>query len=76
MTWVPALVWTSSPNFEVGGAPTAAIWALGTGLVVFRAAHALGMRPDSLANPLRGLGAGGTTLVILVASVWGIVLAV
>ena len=49
-----------------------AIHALGAAVVVGRILHFIGFG-DNVANPLRGLGAGLTSLAILVASVWGIV---
>ena len=58
---------------EMGGAPVAAVHALGAGLVVFRASHALGLKGDTMAGVGRILGAAGTTLVLLVASIWAIV---
>ena len=61
---------------EMNGAPATAIHALGGGLVVVRAAHAFGLKADTVAGAGRTIGAAGSTLIILVASVWAIVLAV
>lgn len=51
--------------------PTA-IHLLGGGLVVFRICHAIGIKADTTAGPLRAAGAAGSTLVMLVASIWAI----
>ena len=58
---------------ELGGVSGTAIHAMGAGLVVARIAHATGLKADTLSNPGRAIGAAGSTLVILVASVWAIV---
>ncbi len=58
---------------EFNGAPTLAIHALGGGLVVFRIAHAVGLKADTIEGMGRLIGAAGTSLVMLVASVWAIV---
>lgn len=58
---------------EMNGAPTLAIHALGAGLVVFRVSHALGLKADTVQGAGRAIGAAGSTLVILVASVWAII---
>lgn len=57
---------------EMQAVPATAIHALGAGLVLGRILHWMGFGED-IRNPLRGLGAGLTSLSILVASVWGIV---
>ena len=58
---------------EMGGAPVGAVHALGAGLVVFRGSHAIGLKADTMAGVGRTLGAAGTSLVLLVASIWAIV---
>jgi uncharacterized membrane protein YecN with MAPEG domain len=58
---------------EMNGVPNLAIHAFGALLVVFRICHAVGFKADSLSNPLRGIGAGGSTRVVVVTSVWAIV---
>lgn len=58
---------------EMNGAPPGAIHALGAGLVVFRASHALGMKVEP-GGAARTVGAAGSTLVLAVASIWAIVL--
>ena len=58
---------------EMNGGPALAIHALGAGLVVFRACHAFGFNADPKPSIGRIIGAAGTMLVMLVASVWSIV---
>jgi uncharacterized membrane protein YecN with MAPEG domain len=58
---------------EFNGVSSTAIHCLGAGLVVARICHAVGLKADTIQSPLRGVGAGGGTLVLLVASVWAIV---
>ena len=53
---------------EMNGAPTGVVHGFGASLVAFRIAHALGLRPETPRTPLRGIGAGGSTLVIAAAS--------
>jgi len=70
--WVPiALILIAL--LEMNGVSRYAIHALGAGLVIARIAHALGLRPDTLTNPARFVGAAGTAIITLVASVWAIV---
>ena len=58
---------------ELNGAPPAALHALGAGLVVFRLAHAVGLQADTIQGIGRAAGAGGSTRVLVVASIWAIV---
>ncbi len=58
---------------EMQGVPTAAIHALGGSLVFCRVAHAIGLKADTMSGAGRLIGAAGTALITLVASVWGIV---
>lgn len=58
---------------EVGGVSNLAVHLLGAGLVVSRIFHAIGLKADTIETISRAIGAGGTALVILVASVWAIV---
>ncbi len=58
---------------EMNGVSANAIHGLGGALVVFRVCHAFGLKGDNMNNPLRGIGAGGSTLLVIVASVWAIV---
>ena len=57
---------------EVG---TTAIHAMGASLVLFRIAHAMGLKQD-ISNPLRAIGAGGTALLTVVASIWAVYAAI
>ena len=59
---------------ELNGASPGLLHGLGIALVVARIAHPLGLKHDNVRNPLRGIGAGGTTLVTLIAGgmlIWG-----
>ena len=59
---------------ELNGASPGLLHGLGIALVVSRVAHPLGLQHDNVRNPLRGIGAGGTILVTLIAAVmliWG-----
>jgi len=58
---------------EMRGAPALAIHLLGGGLLVARASHAIGLDAESMQGDARAIGAVGTMLVTLVASVWAIV---
>lgn len=57
---------------ELSGVSATAIHGLGGALVAFRVCHAIGFQPDS-SSPLRGIGAAGTALVLVVSSIWAIV---
>ena len=59
---------------ELNGASPGLLHGLGIALVVARIAHPLGLKHDDMRNPLRGIGAGGTTLITVIAAValiWG-----
>ena len=71
--WVP-LTLILIGLLEVGGVSTTAIHALGAGLVVSRISHAAALKADTIEGIGRIVGAGGTTVVLAVASVWSIVL--
>jgi len=58
---------------EMNGGPLLATHILCAGLVVSRTAHAVGLKADTMQGAGRIIGAGGTALVLLVASVWAIV---
>lgn len=60
-------------GLEMSGVSGTPIHVLGGGLVLARIAHAIGIKADTIQSPLRGVGAGGTALITVVASVWGIV---
>ncbi len=51
---------------ELNGISTWVLHAAGLLLVVARIAHPIGLDAESVANPLRGIGAGGTLLASLV----------
>lgn len=56
---------------ELARGPSLWLWIVGVVFVVARLAHAAGItRPG--ANPLRGIGAGGTWLVIVALAVWAL----
>ena len=58
---------------ELDGVSKMPIHILGASLVVVRACHALGLRSDTMRSPGRFVGAAGTALIIVVASIWLIV---
>ena len=57
---------------EMNGAPTAALHGLGASLVVCRVAHAVGLQADTMQGIGRLIGAGGSTIVLVVASIWAV----
>ena len=57
---------------EMQGISATAIHVLGAVLVLGRIMHMVGFN-DNVGNPVRGIGAGLTILVIAITSVWGIV---
>ena len=59
---------------EVQGVAGYWIHVFGAALVAARISHAFGLKPDTVNNIGRIVGAGGTALVLLVVSVWAIVL--
>jgi hypothetical protein len=59
---------------EMNGVGSGAIHGLGAGLVVVRLCHAFGFRADGRFAPLRAIGAGGSTLILVITSIWAIVL--
>ena len=56
---------------RVGDTP---VHALGAALVVCRASHAFGMQADGSNGLFRGIGAIGTVLISVIASIWAITL--
>jgi len=58
---------------EVNDVSAMAIHVMGAGLVIARIAHAVGLKADSVQGAGRFIGAAGTALITLVASVWAIV---
>ena len=57
---------------EMNGVGSSAIHGLGGGLVVVRICHAIGYGTGDSLVTLRIIGAAGSTLITLVASVWAI----
>jgi uncharacterized membrane protein YecN with MAPEG domain len=57
---------------ELNGGSPGLLHGLGIALLVSRIAHPFGLRHDDLRSALRGIGAGGTTLVTLIAAVMSI----
>ena len=69
--WVPmALILIAI--LELNGVPAVAIHLLGAALVLARIAHPLGLDIVEQSRAARGIGAGVTALVVLVASIWSI----
>lgn len=58
---------------EMNGVPALAIHALCASLVLFRLSHAFGIKPDTVKGAGRAIGAAGSALVMLVASIWTII---
>ena len=58
----------------MNGASATGLFVLGTILVAARLAHAIGFTEDSTKSIVRGLGAGGSALVIIISSLWGMYL--
>ncbi len=58
---------------EVNDVPSMAIHAMGGGFVVARVCHGVGLKADTMAGMGRLIGAAGSALITLVASIWAIV---
>ena len=58
---------------EMNGVTGTAIHALGALLLVARASHAYGFQPANPTSVFRTIGAVGSTIVVVVSSVWAIV---
>lgn len=71
--WVP-LTLILIGLLELGGVSATALHALGAALVASRIFHAVSLKADTIQGIGRIIGAGGSTLVLLIASVWSIVL--
>jgi uncharacterized membrane protein YecN with MAPEG domain len=54
---------------ELNGTSTTWLHGLGVAMLVARVCHALGLKADTIQSPLRGVGAGGTLLITLIATV-------
>jgi uncharacterized membrane protein YecN with MAPEG domain len=70
--WVP-LVLILIGLLEMSGVSKTAIHVLGAGLVVARVCHALDFRANTMQAPGRAIGAAGSALITVVASIWLIV---
>ena len=70
--WVPITLIVIA-LLEMNGGPATAIHALAGGLVVARIAHAFGLKADTMESVGRLIGAAGTALILVVASIWLIV---
>jgi uncharacterized membrane protein YecN with MAPEG domain len=57
---------------ELNGVGSTAIHTLGAGLVFARVCHAVGFRTDDSLKALRPIGAIGSTLVLVISSIWAI----
>lgn len=57
---------------EANGAPHLWVHILGAVLVIARVIHPFGLKPETMASVCRLIGAGGTMLVTLVASIMAI----
>ena len=71
--WVPLTI-VLIAMLEINGAPKMAIHGFGAALVVFRICHAIGLQKETMNVPTRIIGAGGTALLMLAASIWLIVM--
>lgn len=58
---------------EMRGVSATTIHVMGVLLVVFRIAHAVGLKADDMSTGGRFIGAAGTALLTLVCAVWSIV---
>lgn len=61
---------------ELGGGSSIFLYVAGDLLIIFRIAHAIGLKHDNMAHPGRLIGAGGTALLTLVAAGYGLWLSV
>lgn len=59
---------------EANGTGPLALHIMGASLVVSRIAHPLGLRADTMQGIGRVIGAAGTALLTLIASIWAIVI--
>ena len=71
--WVPLTI-VLIAMLEINGAPKMAIHGFGAALVVFRICHAIGLQKETMNVPTRIIGAGGTAILMLAASIWLIVM--
>lgn len=57
---------------ELAGASSMFLYIVGDLLIVFRIAHAIGLKHDNMGHPGRLIGAGGTALLTLVVAGYGL----
>ena len=57
---------------ETNGANTTFLHAIGIVVILSRVAHAVGLKADNIAHPLRAVGAGGTALATMAAAIYAI----
>lgn len=62
-----ALTLLAMAIIEVNSASTTLLHALGVVYILARIAHPLGLKADNVSHPLRAIGAGFSTLVMLIA---------
>ena len=68
LSWGRALLVSGVMN----GVSALAIHGMGAVLVLARIAHAVGLKADTIEGLGRGLGAGATALLTVIASIWAI----
>jgi uncharacterized membrane protein YecN with MAPEG domain len=61
---------------ELAGASSMFLYIVGDLLIIFRIAHAIGLKHDNMGHPGRLIGAGGTALLTLVVAIYGLWLSV
>ena len=62
-----ALTLLAMAAIEINGASALLLHCLGIAYIAARIVHPIGLKRDSISHPLRAIGAGGSTLVMLVA---------
>ncbi|MEC7291203.1 MAG: MAPEG family protein [Pseudomonadota bacterium] len=62
-----ALTLLAMAIIEVNGASATLLHGLGIAYILTRILHPIGLKADDVTHPLRALGAGGSTLVMLIA---------
>lgn len=61
---------------ELSGGSRMFLYVAGDLLIIARIAHMIGLRHDNMSHPGRVIGAGGTALIMLAASAYGLWIAV
>ena len=62
-----ALTLLAMAIIEAGGASAALLHGLGIAYLLARIVHPIGLKKDDVTHPLRAIGAGSSTLVMLIA---------